>query len=172
MTVLRAVLALTLSASFASAQTSGKAAYEAFATWRTAAAVGDWDTAIARYRTKLTSDGLTAPAIERALQAIEAYDEGVWYDKTYAAAPTFNTEPNRLLAEAVKGRPPGAALDVAMAKAATRSSSPLRDGRSPASTSPPSVCRPPNDRPKPEESPSRPFTPPTRTSISANPVGT
>jgi 2-polyprenyl-3-methyl-5-hydroxy-6-metoxy-1,4-benzoquinol methylase len=114
MTVLRAVLALTLVAVAAAAQINGKAAYEAFAAWRKAAAVDDWDAAITRYRAKLKSDGIDGPAIERVLQAIEAYDEGVWYDKIYTAAPTFNTEPNRLLVEAVKGRPPGAALDIAM----------------------------------------------------------
>jgi 2-polyprenyl-3-methyl-5-hydroxy-6-metoxy-1,4-benzoquinol methylase len=114
MTVLRVVFALTLTAVAAGAQTSGKASYEAFAAWRKAAAVDDWDTAIARYRAKLKTDGLDTRAIENALRAIETYDEGVWYDKIYTAAPSFNTEPNRLLTEAVKGRTPGAALDVAM----------------------------------------------------------
>jgi hypothetical protein len=54
MTILLAVLA--------GAQMSGKAAHDAFATWRKVAAVDDWDTAIARYRAKLKTDGLEAPA--------------------------------------------------------------------------------------------------------------
>ena len=110
----RALLALTLTAVFARAQMSGKLAYEAFAAWRKARALTDWDAATTAYRAKLKADGLTAPAIDSALRAIETYDEGEWYDKIYTAAPTFNTEPNRLLTIAVKGRPPGAALDVAM----------------------------------------------------------
>ena len=91
MTVLRIVLALTITAVVAAAQMSGKAAYDAFVAWRKAAAIDDWDTAVARYRAKLKTDGLDAPAIESALRAIETYDEGVWYDKIYSAAPTFNT---------------------------------------------------------------------------------
>lgn len=47
------------------------------------------------------------------MQAIDAYGEAELYDGIYAAAPRFNTQPNRLLVNAIKGRPSGVALDVA-----------------------------------------------------------
>lgn len=116
MTATRVLFALTLAAA-ALAQGPGKTAYDAFTNWRTAVgltAMTDWDAAVTRYREKLKNDGLAAAAIERAFRAIDAYGESELYDKVYAGQPSFNTKPNALLVEAVKGRNPGAALDIAM----------------------------------------------------------
>src|SRR5687767_2540931 len=109
-----AAVALTIVTS--TPQTTGKAAYDAFTAWRksTAGLIEDWDKAVAQYRIKLTNQGLSREAVSRAIQSIEAYGEAELYDGVYATAPTFNIEPNKLLADAVKGRKPGKALDVAM----------------------------------------------------------
>ncbi len=48
------------------------------------------------------------------MEAIEAYDEAELYDGVYAATPEFNAHPNPLLREAIQGRTPGKALDIAM----------------------------------------------------------
>lgn len=109
-----AAVALTIVTS--TPQIPGKAAYDVFTAWRksTAGLIEDWDKAVAQYRIKLRNEGLSEGALSRVVQSIEAYGEAELYDEVYATAPTFNTEPNKLLADAVKGRKPGRALDVAM----------------------------------------------------------
>lgn len=94
----------------------GKAAYDSFNAWWKTSGIGSdqWGKAIQEYQTKLRRDGLSEAAASRAIQAIEAYGEAELYDGVYAASPTFNTQPNRLLVEAIKGRAPGKALDIAM----------------------------------------------------------
>ena len=104
---------LLVVASFAQ-QAPGKAAYDAFQSWRETAGTTEWSDLLARYRVRLGAGGLDEAAIARALEAVEAYDEGAFYDAIYTNAPTFNTAPNRLLVESVKGRRPGLALDIAM----------------------------------------------------------
>jgi SAM-dependent methyltransferase len=95
-------------------QPEGKAAYEAFSTWRKVNAISDWGEAVQRYRAELQGRGVNDAHVERALHAIEAYGEAEGYDDVYSKAATFNTQPNQLLVEAVKNRSPGRALDVAM----------------------------------------------------------
>jgi SAM-dependent methyltransferase len=114
MTIRRAVLGLTFIAALATAQISGKAAYNAFTAWRTAARLADWDAAINGYRAKLKSEGLAEASIERALRGVYAYGEAELYDTIYTGVATFNSQPNQLLVDAVRGRRPGAALDIAM----------------------------------------------------------
>jgi SAM-dependent methyltransferase len=47
-------------------------------------------------------------------QDIDAQDRAFWNKKFSAPAPVFNTDPSRVLAEAIRGRKPGAALDLGM----------------------------------------------------------
>ncbi|MBC7924327.1 MAG: methyltransferase domain-containing protein, partial [Bryobacteraceae bacterium] len=84
--------------------------------WRKAAinTALDWDQAVSKYRKKLESDGLREGAVDRTLRSIDSYGEAELYDKIYADSPRFNTKPNKLLVSAVKDRPAGEALDVAM----------------------------------------------------------
>ncbi|MCX6596895.1 MAG: class I SAM-dependent methyltransferase [Acidobacteria bacterium] len=94
---------------------SGQSSYNAFNEWRkTSGSGGDWDRSVRLYREKLSADGLDAAAVDRALRAIDAYGEAELYDRVYTEPATFNTKPNQLLVDAVSGRPPGAALDIAM----------------------------------------------------------
>jgi SAM-dependent methyltransferase len=97
-------------------QGEGRAAWDAFEQWRRdpSHANLEFGLALTKYRDKLKADGATEAAIERTLRLIAAHDEGDLYDKVYSAPPTFNTEPNRLLVAAVRGRSPGRALDVGM----------------------------------------------------------
>jgi SAM-dependent methyltransferase len=93
-----------------------KAAHEAFVTWRKANvnSTEGWAETLSRYRAKLASDGEDEASMERKVRAIEAYDEGEFYDTIDATAPGFSTAPNDLLAWAIRGRRRGKALDVAM----------------------------------------------------------
>ncbi len=112
---MRPILVLLLLASTGLAQQpAGKAAYQAFQSWRATAGTTDWSKLLDQYRGKLQAESLDAAAVSRTMEAIEAYDEGSFYDEIYAKTPTFNTRPNQLLVDAVKGRRPGAALDIAM----------------------------------------------------------
>jgi len=98
------------------AQPEGRAAFDTFSAWKSAApnaALGFGD-ALAAYRAKLKRDGLTDAAADRVMNLIAAYDEGKGYDKVYAGPPDFNTKPNQLLVDAVEGLAPGRALDVGM----------------------------------------------------------
>lgn len=90
--------------------------YEQFRRWRNTPenARLDWDKAIAKYAAQLKASGLSQKQVEKSINVISAHDEGTLYDSIYAQTPRFETEPNRLLLEAVKGRKPGRALDVGM----------------------------------------------------------
>lgn len=93
----------------------GKSAYEEFTAWRrTKSFVDDWEMATAAYRAKLKADGHDDARTASLMEAIESYGEAELYDGVYSSSPSFNTEPNQLLVEAVKGRSPGLALDAAM----------------------------------------------------------
>jgi hypothetical protein len=93
----------------------GKAAYDEFTAWRrTTSFAHDWGKATTAYRAKLKADGHDDARAARWMEAIETYGEAELYDGVYTSPPSFNTQPNRLLVEAVKGRPPGKALDAAM----------------------------------------------------------
>jgi SAM-dependent methyltransferase len=98
------------------AQTPGQAVFQAFLQWKNLPANAQltWSAVIAKYRQKLLSDGLTADAADRTMRLIEAYDEAELYDRVYAGAPEFNTKPNQLLVDAIRGLKPGRALDVGM----------------------------------------------------------
>ena len=109
--------ALLLSTPAQGSEFDGKATYADFSSWRKSAADGakaDWNKAIAGYRDRLKAKSHDDAYIAKAIEAIEAYDEAELYDEVYTAAPAFNTKPNRLLIDAVKGRRPGKALDIAM----------------------------------------------------------
>lgn len=118
MTRIALIAAFTIAAAVAPclAQTEGQGAYAAFLRWKNAAANAalDWGDSLNKYREKLRADGLTEAAAERTMRLIVAYDEGVGYDRIYAAPPEFNTRPNQFLVDAVKGLRPGRALDVDM----------------------------------------------------------
>ncbi|MEZ5399008.1 MAG: class I SAM-dependent methyltransferase [Bryobacteraceae bacterium] len=94
----------------------GKAAHAEFVTWRKAHASGneEWAEIVNRYRTRLAAAGDAPASVERKIRAIEAYDEGEFYDRIYASASGLPAAPNALLAAALRGRPRGKALDVAM----------------------------------------------------------
>lgn len=93
----------------------GKSAYDGFTAWRrTTNFVDDWGKATAAYRAKLKADGYDDARAASLMEAIESYGEAELYDGVYNSSPSFNTQPNRLLVEAVKGRSPGMALDAAM----------------------------------------------------------
>src|SRR5579884_3638399 len=97
-------------------QSEGDTAYEAFQAWRGQPANGNftWDTAIAKYRAKLISDGASGGDAARIITIITARDEGVFYDGIYSKPPKFQTLPSALLVEAIRNRRPGKALDVGM----------------------------------------------------------
>lgn len=97
-------------------QTEGRVAFEAFIQWRNAHDIAhlSYSDAIAKYRTKLRSDGLSAEAAERTMRLIEAYCEAEPYNRAYSEPPRFNTKPNQLLVDAIRGLKPGTALDVGM----------------------------------------------------------
>lgn len=98
------------------AQPEGKTALDAFLQWKAApdnAGLGYGD-ALERYRQKLKAAGATDASADRMIRLIAAHDEGVLYNRVYAAPPEFNTKPNQLLVEAVADVSPGKALDVGM----------------------------------------------------------
>ncbi len=97
-------------------QTRGQAVYEAFLQWKAKPenAKLKWEEALQAYRSKLKSEGLSDEAAEGNIRLVAAYDEAELYNQVYAAPPHFNTEPSRILVEAIEGLSPGAALDVGM----------------------------------------------------------
>jgi SAM-dependent methyltransferase len=92
---------------------TGKDDYRAFQQWREGRKL-EWGAATTQYRKKLTDAGLAPERVDRAMRAIDAYGEAELYDEVYAGKPDFNTQPNNLLVDAVKGRVAGEALDVGM----------------------------------------------------------
>ena len=107
---------LAISTALLLAQSSGKQAFLEFESWRKRPenASLKWEQSVERYEKKLVADGLSADAAAKQMRVILAHDEGVLYDEVYSKPPEFNTKPNALLARAIAGRKPGAALDVAM----------------------------------------------------------
>ena len=98
------------------AQSEGKTALDKFLQWKSTPGISElpWGDALTKYREKLKADGATDAVAERTIRLIVAHDEGVGYNRLYAAPPAFNTKPNQFLVEAVEGVTPGKALDVAM----------------------------------------------------------
>ena len=95
----------------------GAAAHAAFTIWHKQPAHQSlsWEAALAQYKIKLLANGLSPAETERTLSLIASWDEGAFYDPVYTAAqPKHPTAPTPLLIEAVRNRPPGRALDVAM----------------------------------------------------------
>ncbi|MBY0506151.1 MAG: class I SAM-dependent methyltransferase [Bryobacteraceae bacterium] len=90
--------------------------YEQFCRWRKSPGNAHlaWEKAIERYAAQLRASGLSQRQVEKSIHVISAHDEATLYDPIYAQMPKFETRPNRLLLEAVKGRRPGRALDVGM----------------------------------------------------------
>lgn len=115
-------IAAVLIASVASAmhaaagQSEGRAAFDAFVRWKNepANSLLSHGDALKAYREKLQADGASDAVANRTIRMIVAHDEGELYNRIYAAAPTFDTQANRLLAEAIRGVTPGRALDVGM----------------------------------------------------------
>ena len=115
--MLRLVICLLLFVAALFAQVDGGEAYAAFVTWRKVPANGalPWAAATERYRAKLVADGVPPGEADKILSVIASRDEGVFYDSIYGDTRAgFSRAPNALLVEAVKGRKPGRALDVAM----------------------------------------------------------
>lgn len=67
-----------------------------------------------QYRQKLKARGLSDEFLEKTISIISSRDEALLYDPIFAKTPKFDTQPNRLLMEAVKDRFIGSALDVGM----------------------------------------------------------
>jgi len=97
-------------------QTDGARAYEAFQAWRSEPANASlpWDAAIEKYQAKLSAEGISDGDAAKTIRIITARDEGAFYDGIYSKPPKFQTLPSALLAEAIRNRPPGKALDVDM----------------------------------------------------------
>lgn len=94
----------------------GQAALNAFNAWRQQPHHQSlqWDQSVERYRAHLVSRGLSPAEVDRTIRLVLAHDEGTLYDKVYAGAPEFRTEPNALLVDTVEALTPGRALDVGM----------------------------------------------------------
>jgi 2-polyprenyl-3-methyl-5-hydroxy-6-metoxy-1,4-benzoquinol methylase len=94
----------------------GSAAYDRFLAWQKEDGNLnlEWESTLEKYRAKLRAEGLSESDAERTLDIISARDEASLYDRVYSNAPKFQTAPSSLLVEAVTGRRPGRALDVAM----------------------------------------------------------
>lgn len=111
------LIALIPSATHAAAdQPEGRAAFDAFVRWKNepANSLLSHGDALKTYRERLKAEGASDAVADRTIRMIVAHDEGELYNRIYAAAPTFDTQPNRLLAEAIRGVTPGRALDVGM----------------------------------------------------------
>jgi 2-polyprenyl-3-methyl-5-hydroxy-6-metoxy-1,4-benzoquinol methylase len=91
---------------------------EAFWAWeKTASPSSSEADTLKRYRLKLRNDGLTDAAIGDTIARLKREmlrQEGEFYDSIYAKRTKAALGPNKLLVEAVRGRQPGNALDVAM----------------------------------------------------------
>jgi hypothetical protein len=93
------------------AQPEGRIALERFMQWKSAPPNSGlpFDEALTKYQQKLKADGMTDAQAERTIRLIAAHDEAQLYNRVYAGPPEFNTEPNRLLVEAVEEVRPGSA---------------------------------------------------------------
>jgi len=69
---------------------------------------------IEKYQAKLSAEGISDGDAAKTIRIITARDEGAFYDGIYSKPPKFQTLPSALLAEAIRNRPPGKALDVDM----------------------------------------------------------
>lgn len=95
-------------------QVDGGRAYERFLAWRAGHAGLSWEQEVERYSAKLRGEGLSAEDAGKTMSIIASRDEATLYDPVFSGAAKFQTAPSELLVEAVKGRAPGRALDVAM----------------------------------------------------------
>jgi SAM-dependent methyltransferase len=97
-------------------QIDGEAAYVNFLRWRAVPenARLTWRDATERYTAKLTADGMRPDAARKTMSIIASRDEAALYDPLYAGNSQSPQNPTALLVEAVEGRRPGKALDVAM----------------------------------------------------------
>ena len=104
--------------SWAIAQTPDAAIAEAFWAWeKTAPPSSSEAETLSRYRLKLKKGGLTDAAIEDTIVRLKREalrQEGEFYDSIYSKGTKSALGPSKLLVEAVRGRKPGVALDVAM----------------------------------------------------------
>ena len=103
---------------WAIAQTQDAAIADAFWTWeKTVPRSSSEAETLSRYRLKLKKDGLTKVEIQDTIVRLKREalrQEGEFYDSIYAKGTKSALGPNKLLVEAVRGRKPGVALDVAM----------------------------------------------------------
>jgi hypothetical protein len=104
--------------------------------------------------------------IERIASARESWNDA------FRSGALFQHEPNQLLVDTVKGRPPGSALDIAMAKVETQSTLRHRAGRSRGSTSRTRAFASRRRPRRGETCRSRPLRPTWTRGTSASPAGT
>lgn len=98
---------------------SRKGDLEAYWDWEKTqgAAWASTEEPLERYREKLFRDGMNRKHADATIARLKrelAREEGEFYDKIYEQGPRFNPQPNGLLVEASRLRPPGNALDVGM----------------------------------------------------------
>ena len=102
--------------------TPDEAGFQEFLSWlRSAPPGGNVESVLRAYRSELLSAGASEAEANGQLTIIQRSMKGsreLWpllFDTIYASdAPTFRAEPNALLAEAIRGRSPGAALEPCM----------------------------------------------------------
>lgn len=102
--------------------TQDEATLQAFTTWlKSAPPGGNVGAMLQGYRRQLLTAGTSEAEADSRMAAIQRLmkdSSEVWpllFDNIYASdAPTFRTAPNAWLEAAVRGRPPGQALDVCM----------------------------------------------------------
>jgi SAM-dependent methyltransferase len=117
-----AFVTLAAVAAPASAQRTDDQVWTAFMAWlKQAPALNGPIEAITGFERSVVAAGATAADAGRQATAVRRLmsERGDWwpllFDKVYASdRPSFNQNPSALLVEAVEGRPPGRALDVAM----------------------------------------------------------
>ena len=116
--MIRTAALLLLAVAVCPAQTADTKLAEAYWEWeKTVPPSPSEDEAYRRYKAKLKADGLSDTAIEDTIVRIKREglrQEGEFYDGIYTKGSKINLGPNALLVEAVKGRKPLKALDVAM----------------------------------------------------------
>lgn len=110
------IVAWTICAGLCLAQAGGGDAYAKFLEWRKSEGKPalNWDAEVKAYTEKLRAEGQTEEQAKKTLSIIESRDEATLYDAIFAKPAKFDTNPNRLLVDAIKSLPPGKALDVGM----------------------------------------------------------
>jgi SAM-dependent methyltransferase len=116
----RTLLAMLAASRVALSAAADETVWRDYLEWYRAQPVNGPDT-LKAYLDHLVKSGVGDPErnrragiLERLIRERREELHTAFFDRTYAGAPRFNTAPNRLLAETVKGLRPGRALDVHM----------------------------------------------------------